>query len=384
MSPRWPRVVRSLRRRVEDGAKRFAPANIMRATARRGALRAMQPFTAYQEEINAAVTRSLDVLGRESDRTRTRVARSDAAMLAKLRQHEPLLMLPRVVEAHSRVIDEIKVAAFASHYQTDRSIYLAVAELALLPLGLVLVLVAAHGVLGRHRERLEEAHVLDHPQELGGVRPEEDRRAVVEGLRDGTIDAIASDHCPQDQDSKRLPFAQAAFGVIGLETMLPVALSLHHEGRIGLLQLLRTMEGVRPGGETSLAPLWHDLAGQIKRRGMVIILSDCFDEIGGVLRALRHFRHGRHEVLLFHILAPEEMEFPFKKWTQFRNLEVRGDKLLVDPQRLRREYLKNFEEFCRRLREEAGGMQVNYHLMRTDEPVERALGIYLTKRQSRR
>ena len=73
------------------------------------------------------------------------------------------------------------------------------------------------------------------------LRSEEDRRAVVEALRDGTIDAIASDHCPQDQDSKRLPFAQAACGVIGLETMLPVALTLHHEGRIGLLDLLRTM-----------------------------------------------------------------------------------------------------------------------------------------------
>jgi dihydroorotase len=73
------------------------------------------------------------------------------------------------------------------------------------------------------------------------LRSEADRRAVVEGLRDGTIDAIASDHCPQDQDSKRLPFAQAAFGVIGLETMLAVALNLVHEGRIGLLDLLRAM-----------------------------------------------------------------------------------------------------------------------------------------------
>jgi hypothetical protein len=89
-------------------------------------------------------------------------------------------------------------------------------------------------------------------------------------------------------------------------------------------------------------------------------------------------------VLLFHILAPEEMEFPFKKWTQFRNLEVAGHKLLVDPQRLRREYLKNFEEFCKQLRDQAGGLQVDYHLMRTDAPVERALGAYLTKRQSRR
>src|SRR6516165_1082211 len=151
-----------------------------------------------------------------------------------------------------------------------------------------------------------------------------------------------------------------------------------------LLHLLRTLEETAPGGETSMAPLWHDLAGQIKRRGLIVILSDCFDQLPALMRALQHFRHQRHEVLLFHILAPEEMEFPFKKWTQFRNLEVAGHKLLVDPQRLRKEYLKNFETFCRELRDQAGQMQIDYLLLRTDEPVERALGIYLTKRQSRK
>src|SRR5437763_1559915 len=70
-----------------------------------------------------------------------------------------------------------------------------------------------------------------------------------------------------------------------------------------LLRLLQTLEQTEPGGETSLAPLWHDLAPQFKRRGMVVILSDCFEPIGPLLRALRHFRHRRHEVLLFHILA---------------------------------------------------------------------------------
>jgi dihydroorotase len=70
------------------------------------------------------------------------------------------------------------------------------------------------------------------------LRAEDDRRAVVAGLVDGTIDAIASDHCPQDQDSKRLPFAQAEFGVVGLETLLPISLQLVHEGVIGLLDLL--------------------------------------------------------------------------------------------------------------------------------------------------
>ncbi len=73
------------------------------------------------------------------------------------------------------------------------------------------------------------------------LRAEDDRRAVVEGLVDGTIDVIASDHCPQDQDSKRLPMGQAEFGVVGVETMLPVSLRLVHEGHLSLVELLRKM-----------------------------------------------------------------------------------------------------------------------------------------------
>lgn len=73
------------------------------------------------------------------------------------------------------------------------------------------------------------------------LRGESDRLAVVEGLKDGTIDVIASDHAPQDQDSKRLPFAQAEFGVVGVETMLPVALRLLHEGEMPLLDILRKL-----------------------------------------------------------------------------------------------------------------------------------------------
>jgi uncharacterized protein (DUF58 family) len=149
-----------------------------------------------------------------------------------------------------------------------------------------------------------------------------------------------------------------------------------------LLQIINTLEKTEPGGETTMAPLWHKLAPQFKRRGLVVILSDCFDHVGQLLHALRRFRHARHEVLLFHVLAPEEIDFPFRKWTQFRNLEVRADKLLVDPQRLRREYLKNFEAFCTQLRQGVHGMAVDYHLVRTDEPIEKALGVYLTKRQT--
>jgi dihydroorotase len=70
------------------------------------------------------------------------------------------------------------------------------------------------------------------------LRSEWDRRAVVEGLRDGTIDAIASDHSPWDQDSKRLPFSSAAYGIVGLETLLPLSLELYHNRHLSLLDVI--------------------------------------------------------------------------------------------------------------------------------------------------
>jgi dihydroorotase len=73
------------------------------------------------------------------------------------------------------------------------------------------------------------------------LRSEWDRRAVIEGLRDGTIDAIASDHAPWDQDSKRLPFSSAAYGIVGLETLLPLSLELYHNRHLGLLQLIQRL-----------------------------------------------------------------------------------------------------------------------------------------------
>ena len=73
------------------------------------------------------------------------------------------------------------------------------------------------------------------------LRDESDRLAVVEGIRDGTIDVIASDHRPQDQDSKRLPFLQAEPGIVGLETLLALTLQLHHEQGISLIDLLKRM-----------------------------------------------------------------------------------------------------------------------------------------------
>ncbi|HJZ91384.1 MAG TPA: DUF58 domain-containing protein [Gemmataceae bacterium] len=172
-----------------------------------------------------------------------------------------------------------------------------------------------------------------------------------------------------------------AVGLITLDTkvrsIIPPKASPKH-----LLQVLTALEKTQPGGETAMAPLWHELAGHhLKRRGMVIILSDFFERLDDLVKALQHLRHRHHEVMLLHVLAPEELDFPYKRLTQFRNLESAAHKVLVDARRLREDYLANFERFRKELKDRAGKLRVDYHVMRTDEPVDRALGIYLSRRQ---
>jgi uncharacterized protein (DUF58 family) len=172
-----------------------------------------------------------------------------------------------------------------------------------------------------------------------------------------------------------------AVGLITLDTkirsLIPPKANPKH-----LLQVLTTLEKTEPGGETALSPLLHELAGHhMKRRGMVLILSDFFDQVDPLIKALQHLRHRNHEVVLLHVLAPEEMDFPYKRLTQFRNLESRENKLLVDARRLREDYLHNFEQFRSELKRRAGKLHIDYHLLRTDDPVDRALGIYLSRRQ---
>jgi dihydroorotase len=90
------------------------------------------------------------------------------------------------------------------------------------------------------------------------LRSEEDRQAIIEGLKDGTIDVIASDHAPEDEDSKRVPFAQAAFGGVGLETLLPITLELYHNKHMTLLQAIEKITS-QPADILGLA------AGRLKK-----------------------------------------------------------------------------------------------------------------------
>jgi dihydroorotase len=95
-----------------------------------------------------------------------------------------------------------------------------------------------------HHFTLTEEAVMDYrtfAKMNPPLRAEEDRIAVVNGLKDGTIDAIATDHAPHDQESKRVPLPDAAYGIVGLETMLPLSLELHHKHKMPLIKVLGAM-----------------------------------------------------------------------------------------------------------------------------------------------
>ena len=145
-------------------------------------------------------------------------------------------------------------------------------------------------------------------------------------------------------------------------------------------QLVQSLSAAVPGGETGLGSVLERIVPTLSRRSLIVLLSDCFDDLEAVSRALRQFRHARHEVLLFHIVAPEEEEFPFSRPTQFRDLEGAHHPQLVDPHRLRSHYLSKYSEFCRALRGLCTGIGVDYCPFTTAMPYARALGAYLHAR----
>jgi uncharacterized protein (DUF58 family) len=150
-----------------------------------------------------------------------------------------------------------------------------------------------------------------------------------------------------------------------------------------LLGVLRTLEKSAPGGETALAPIWDSLAGRfLPRRGMVMLLSDGFDSAERLGRAVRHLRHRGHDVMFFHILAPEELEFPFTKPTKFRDMERLDRVVPTETRSLREDYLRNVDMWRSDLRKKLEDVRADYVLLRTDVPVDRALGAFLAKRNS--
>jgi uncharacterized protein (DUF58 family) len=145
----------------------------------------------------------------------------------------------------------------------------------------------------------------------------------------------------------------------------------------------KSLADARIGGETPVSSVLHSLAERIRRRGLVIILSDGFDKLDDLTNALQHLRHRRHEVLFFQVLAPEEEDFPFRRPARFRNLEKLDQRLLVDPAAMRKAYLEKFQAFRQSLVERIRAMGADYHKASTAVPLDQTIVDYLATRTSR-
>jgi len=149
-----------------------------------------------------------------------------------------------------------------------------------------------------------------------------------------------------------------------------------------LKSLVQVMEQSFAERKTSMGAIFHDLAERFKKRGIVLVLSDFFDDVDAILAGLKHFRHRRHEVIVMQVLDPAETEFPFRQMTLFRGLEQLPD-VLVDARALRTAYLREFQAFVRRLQSGCRAQQIYYVPLRTDQSLAVALSRYLASRLKR-
>lgn len=176
---------------------------------------------------------------------------------------------------------------------------------------------------------------------------------------------------------------QDAVGLVTFDTQVRSyyrSLSRPSQVRIILEELHRT----EPGEDTAAAAVFHDIAERIPRRGLVIVISDLFDDAQAIHNALHHFRYRSHELVLFHLMAEEELSFPYRKFMSFRNLEASGGLLKVDPLALRAQYLAAVRQFLETIERACGQMKADYVPVNTKVPVTETLSRYLAGRRNLR
>ena len=151
---------------------------------------------------------------------------------------------------------------------------------------------------------------------------------------------------------------------------------------IHLRSLCQLLETSRHNEKTSMGTTLHELADRFPRRGIVLVLSDCFDKVDDILSGLKHLRYKRHEIIMMNVLDPYELEFPFKDATLFEGLEAYPE-LLVEPRSLKERYLEEVGNFQTALKKGCRNLDADYVLMNTGQPLDVALSAYLATRAVR-
>jgi uncharacterized protein (DUF58 family) len=159
-----------------------------------------------------------------------------------------------------------------------------------------------------------------------------------------------------------------------IEKMVPPMATSGH-----LFAILKELEDRIPRGETSSGSVLQELAGSLKRRGIIILISDLLDKSEEVMRGLKQLRSRGNDVMVFHLLDRDELEFPFEHSTLFIDLEE-DIKLLTDPQAVRSAYLESMNSLIEGYRKSCASYLIDYSLFNTSVGLDRALVRYLTWR----
>ncbi|MGH9253946.1 MAG: DUF58 domain-containing protein [Vicinamibacterales bacterium] len=159
-----------------------------------------------------------------------------------------------------------------------------------------------------------------------------------------------------------------------IATMLPASARPSH-----LRSILVTLDTIALGRRTDVSKPLHILADAIKKRGLVVLISDLLDEPERVVDGLRHFRFRGSDVIVFHLLDPAELTFPFERAARFRDIEL-GDELMAVPSVVRQPYLDALHQAIEHYKRELGSAGIDYRLMDTSTPLEFALMSYLSTR----
>ncbi|MEA1882071.1 MAG: DUF58 domain-containing protein [Candidatus Marinimicrobia bacterium] len=144
--------------------------------------------------------------------------------------------------------------------------------------------------------------------------------------------------------------------------------------------IMSALDNIQSGNDTQIRPTLDYMAERIKKRGLVILISDLLDDPEEVLMGLNHFRHNKQEMIVFHLLDRQEQDFQFGNRTKFRDLET-GETITTEPWHIRSAYQKLIESFQKKYRLGCRNQRIDYVPLFTDHPLDKALNEYLKKRQ---
>jgi uncharacterized protein (DUF58 family) len=144
--------------------------------------------------------------------------------------------------------------------------------------------------------------------------------------------------------------------------------------------ILKNLENPTFGSDTDIGLVLHEMAERIKKRGLVILISDLMDDQEAVLSGLKHFRHNKQEVILFHILDRKELDFKFNTRTRFKDMES-ASQLTTEPWQIKSSYKKRIQRLQNDYKKQCREQLIDYVPLFTDQSLDIALNSYLNKRQ---